>query len=93
MIDSRPKVRASSATIGAIVGPTAGSRTRFRSSRAKAIVVDTAWPPDPASRSAKTFGSGALGALGRTTREGTGPFRIWRRAIRYWCASEPSGGR
>ncbi len=58
MIDSSPKVRASSATIGATSGPIVGSRTRFRSSRAKAIVVDTDWLPDPASRSAIDLGVG-----------------------------------
>src|SRR5438046_389755 len=44
---SSPNVRASSGTMGTTRLPILSSRTRLRSRRANAIVVDTDWLPDP----------------------------------------------
>ena len=77
---SRPKVRASSGTIGTTRGPISGSRIRLRSSRPKAIVVLTAIS-EPDANSASTSGRGAGSGLARTTRRGTNPPRAWRRSI------------
>ena len=46
-----PKVRASSGMIGTIRSPMTLSRSRLRSSLAKAIVVDTSCLPEPVMNS------------------------------------------
>ena len=73
MSGSRPKVLASSETIGATSEPTVGSRTRFRRRRVNTMVVETDCAPEPAANSSKTLASGRWGGTGRTTRTGTGP--------------------
>ncbi len=92
--ESRPKVRASSGMMGTTRRPTCSSRTRLRSSRAKTMVVDAAWLPDPLRNSAKTLSSTALAwRERRTTRLGSDPSRAWRRSIMYSCSGVPGGGR
>ena len=54
-----PKVRASSGMIGTTRVPMPLSRMRFLIMRAKAMVVETAWPPDPLRNSSRADGSGA----------------------------------
>jgi hypothetical protein len=83
-----PKVRASSGTIGTTLDPNRLSRHRLRSRRVKAVVVDAACLPDPASTSANAFSSG--GSIGRravVVRRGSEPSRACRRWSRYRLAS------
>ena len=92
MIGSSPKVRASSETIGRHQrARRSGSRTRLRSRRAKTMVVETAWVPEPGGELLEDLGVGPQRrASGRTTRTGSGPSSTRPRARRYSMASEPS---
>ena len=82
-----PKVRASSGMIGTTRLPTFVSRSRFRSSRAKAIVVEAAAVPEPLANSLKADGSGSASLLVRTTRFGTEPPSALRRSSMYRTSS------
>src|ERR1041385_3932434 len=63
-----PKVRASSGMIGTIRLPTVLSRSRFRSRRVNAMVVDAAAAPLPLENSANTLGAGVASGFARTRR-------------------------
>ncbi len=88
---SSPNVRASSGMIGTIRLPSCGSRMRFRSSRARTIVVDTSVAL-PAANSASTSGAGGGSGVERTTRRGTEPPSDARRSIMYSTSGEPEPG-
>ena len=77
-----PKVRASSATMGTMRGPSAGSFSRLASMRTKAIVVDISLPSACKANSPQVAISGT-GTTGLSAmRSGSGPPRAVRRARR-----------
>ena len=89
-----PNVRASSGMIGTTRGPKCSSRARLRSSRVNAIVVETAWLPEPAVTSVNAVSAGSSsGRRARTTRRGIAPSSARRRSIMYWYSTESGGGR
>ena len=77
---SMPNVRASSGMIGTTRLPTFLSRSRFRSRRVNAIVVDAAAEPEPFANSANAVSAGSSSGRARTTRFGTEPPSALRRS-------------
>ena len=88
---SIPKVRASSGMIGTIRDPSSLSRMRFRRTRVKTIVVETA-VSEPAANSLSTVSAGFASGLDRTIRLGISPPSARRRSRRYWTSSESGPG-
>ena len=90
-----PNVRASSGMIGTTRGPKPSARARLRSSRVKAMVVDTACLPDPAANSA----NGVVGRQGqraahvRRCATGSGPPSARRRSHQVAVLGGVLGGR
>jgi hypothetical protein len=60
----------------------------------KAIVVETAWLPEPAVTSVNVLSAGSsIGRRARTMRRGIAPSSTRRRSTMYWYSTESVGGR